>query len=98
MDYDNACRANIQGNQRFKKNLGDIVAAHEIPYYATLSIGHPLDFIRKVEKAKNIKGFRFLHMFTPCIPGWKMDPAKTVEVTKGQWRAECGLYMRSRMR
>jgi len=26
----------------FKKNLGEIVAAHE-PYYATLSIGHPLD-------------------------------------------------------
>ena len=80
----------IQGNRRFKKNLGDIVVAHEIPYYATLSIGHPLDFIRKVEKAKNMKGFRFLHMFTPCIPGWKMDPAKTVEVTKravesGMW-------------
>ncbi len=80
----------IQGNQRFKKNLADIVTAHEIPYYATLSIGHPLDFIRKVEKAKSIKGFRFLHMFTPCIPGWKMDPAKTAEVTKlavesGMW-------------
>jgi pyruvate/2-oxoacid:ferredoxin oxidoreductase beta subunit len=80
----------IQGNQRFKKNLGDIVVAHEIPYYATLSIGHPLDFIRKVEKAKNMKGFRFLHMFAPCIPGWKMDPSKTIEVTKravesGMW-------------
>jgi pyruvate ferredoxin oxidoreductase beta subunit len=81
---------NIQGNRTFKKNLAEIVTAHEIPYYATLSIGHPLDFIRKVDKAKNIKGFRFLHMFTPCIPGWKMDPAKTVEVAKravesGMW-------------
>ena len=81
---------NTQGNRTFKKNLAEIVTAHDIPYYATLSIGHPLDFIRKVGKVKNIKGFRFLHMFTPCIPGWKMDPAKTVEVTKlavesGMW-------------
>jgi pyruvate/2-oxoacid:ferredoxin oxidoreductase beta subunit len=79
-----------QGNRTFKKNLAEIVAAHDIPYFATLSIGHPVDFIRKVEKAKSMKGFRFLHMFTPCIPGWKMDPAKTVEVTKlavesGMW-------------
>ena len=80
----------IQGNRTFKKNLGEIVAAHEIPYYATLSVGHPLDFIKKVEKAKSIKGFRFLHMFTPCVPGWKIDPAKTLAVTKlavesGMW-------------
>lgn len=79
-----------QGNRTFKKNLAEIVTAHNIPYYATLSIGHPIDFIKKVEKVKNIKGFRFLHMFTPCIPGWKMDSAKTVEVTKlavesGMW-------------
>ena len=79
-----------QGNRTFKKNLAEIVTAHDIPYYATLSIGHPADFIRKVEKAKSMTGFRFLHMFTPCIPGWKMDPAKTVEVTK--LAVETGLW------
>ncbi len=80
----------IKGNRTFKKNLDEIVIAHEIPYYATLSVGYPLDFIRKVEKAKSIKGFRFLHMFTPCVPGWKINPAKTIEISKlavesGMW-------------
>src|SRR3990170_4954654 len=47
-------------------------------------------FEKKGEKAKSIKGFRFLHMYTPCVPGWKIDPAKTIAVTKlavesGMW-------------
>ncbi|HIH44717.1 MAG TPA: pyruvate synthase subunit beta [Candidatus Methanoperedenaceae archaeon] len=79
-----------RGKREFKKDLPEIMAAHDIPYLATLSVAHPADFIRKVEKAKTISGFRFLHMLTPCVPGWKIDQAKSIEILKlavdtGMW-------------
>ncbi len=65
-----------------KKNMVEIMAAHRIPYTATLSIAYPDDFVRKIEKAKNIKGTRFLHIFSPCPPGWKMAPELTIEIAR----------------
>ncbi len=65
-----------------KKNMVEIMAAHRIPYTATLSIAYPDDFVRKLEKAKNIKGTRFLHIFSPCPPGWKMAPELTIEIAR----------------
>ncbi|HOK22720.1 MAG TPA: thiamine pyrophosphate-dependent enzyme [Candidatus Hydrothermia bacterium] len=55
-----------------KKNIDEIIAAHGVPYQATVNIAFPEDFIRKVQKAKGIKGFRFFHIFAPCPPGWKI--------------------------
>jgi len=98
LDYDYARVGKvIQGNRRFKKNLGILLQHMKFRIMQRFPIGHPLDFIRKVEKAKNIRGFRFLHMFTPCIPGWKMDPAKTGEVTKGLLKVVCGRFTKLRM-
>ncbi len=56
-----------------KKQFGAIMAAHRIPYFATVSISEPDDFVRKLEKAKAMKGFRLLHYFCPCPTGWKAD-------------------------
>ena len=39
------------GKTSRKKNLTEIMAAHEVPYVATASVGHLPDLIRKVEKA-----------------------------------------------
>ncbi|MGD1060931.1 MAG: thiamine pyrophosphate-dependent enzyme [Methanomassiliicoccales archaeon] len=80
----------INGKRRFKKDLGAIVAAHGVPYMATLSIAHWNDFVRKAEKAKRAEGFRFLHVFTPCVPGWRSEAAKTMEISRlavetGMW-------------
>jgi pyruvate/2-oxoacid:ferredoxin oxidoreductase beta subunit len=80
----------ISGKRRFKKDLGAIVAAHGVPYMATLSIAHWNDFVRKAEKAKRAEGFRFLHVFTPCVPGWRSEAAKTMEISRmavetGMW-------------
>ena len=80
----------ISGKRRFKKDIGAIVAAHDVPYMATLSIAHWNDFVRKAEKAKRAEGFRFLHVFTPCVPGWRTEAAKTVEISRlavetGMW-------------
>ncbi|MCX6652375.1 MAG: thiamine pyrophosphate-dependent enzyme [Methanomassiliicoccales archaeon] len=80
----------IHGKRRFKKDIGSIVAAHDVPYMATLSIAHWNDFVRKAEKAKRAEGFRFLHVLTPCVPGWRSEQSRTMELARlavetGMW-------------
>ncbi len=65
-----------------KKNIMGIMAAHYIPYCATANIAYPEDFIKKLQKAKSIKGAKFIHLFAPCPTGWKHPPDITVKVAK----------------
>jgi len=65
-----------------KKDIMAIMQAHRIPYAATVSVAHPEDFVKKVRKAKDIKGFRFIHALSPCPPGWRMSPMHGVEVAR----------------
>jgi len=60
-----------KGNPRRKKNIMEIMAAHYNPYSATASIGFPQDLLRKIEKAKSIRGTKFIHMVVPCPTGWR---------------------------
>lgn len=70
------------GKKEGKKDIMGIMIKHNIPYAATLSIGYPDDFIRKVKTAGKIQGFRFLHILSPCIPNWKIEPSCTVKIAK----------------
>jgi pyruvate/2-oxoacid:ferredoxin oxidoreductase beta subunit len=63
-----------------KKNIMAVMAAHRVPYAATLSIGHRKDFLRKVRHARSVKGFRFLLMLSPCPTGWKSEPDQSTEL------------------
>jgi 2-oxoisovalerate ferredoxin oxidoreductase beta subunit len=65
-----------------KKDIMAIMQAHKIPYAATVSPAFPEDFIKKVEKAKSIKGFRFFHALSPCPPGWRTNPSLSIEVAR----------------
>lgn len=65
-----------------KKKMVEILAAHRIPYAATASIAYPEDLIRKINKAKEIKGFRFIQIYAPCPTGWKSDPSRTIELAR----------------
>jgi pyruvate ferredoxin oxidoreductase beta subunit/2-oxoisovalerate ferredoxin oxidoreductase beta subunit len=58
------------GKTSRKKNLTEIMAAHGIPYAATASAGHLPDLLRKVEKAKGIRGTRLITLLIPCMDGW----------------------------
>ncbi|MBW1723364.1 MAG: pyruvate synthase subunit beta [Deltaproteobacteria bacterium] len=60
-----------RGNTRRKKQIMEIMAAHRIPYAATASIGFPEDLAAKVQKAREIRGTRFIHLLSPCPTGWK---------------------------
>jgi pyruvate/2-oxoacid:ferredoxin oxidoreductase beta subunit len=65
-----------------KKNMLDILVAHRIPYATTTSIAYPEDMIAKFQKARQITGTRFIHIFAPCPPGWKIAPELTVELAR----------------
>ena len=54
-----------------KKNIAEIMVAHNIPYMATATTGYPDDLARKVAKAKSIRGgVRFIVVLAPCLDGW----------------------------
>lgn len=61
------------------------MAAHGIPYVATLALGSaPLlkDFRAKVTCAAGVDGFRFLHVLGPCPPGWRYATGQTTELAR----------------
>jgi len=68
--------------REFKKDLVGILKAHDVPYIATATIAKPGDFRKKVKRAKEIKGFRFILAFTPCPTGWKFDPKYSIKMAK----------------
>lgn len=65
-----------------KKNLGAIMAAHRIPYFATVNLACPDDMLAKLEKARDTKGFRMIHYFCPCPTGWKADSRYMVKLSR----------------
>lgn len=65
-----------------KKNIIDIMLAHHIPYVATASVAFPDDFIRKVKKAKSLKGTKFIQILSPCPPGWKSIPEESIKISR----------------
>jgi pyruvate/2-oxoacid:ferredoxin oxidoreductase beta subunit len=71
-----------QGKKLPKKNIMQIVTAHRIPYAATVSVAFPEDLRIKVEKARNIRGAKFIHVMAPCPPGWKTASADTVKLSR----------------
>ena len=71
-----------KGNWRMKKPVVEICAAHFIPYAATASVGFPQDLQRKVKKALDIRGPKYLQIHCPCPLGWGFDSSLTLEIAK----------------
>jgi pyruvate ferredoxin oxidoreductase beta subunit len=68
-----------------KKDIARIMAAHGIPYVATLAAGSlPMlkDFRAKVARAAEVTGFRFLHALGACPPGWRYPTGLSTEVVR----------------
>jgi pyruvate ferredoxin oxidoreductase beta subunit/2-oxoisovalerate ferredoxin oxidoreductase beta subunit len=80
----------VVGKAENKKDIMAIMAGHRIPYAATLSLGHREDFLRKMRRAREVRGFRFLLMLSPCPQGWKSEPQESVELVREAVR--CGLF------
>ena len=65
-----------------KKNIVEVLAAHRIPYAATANIAFPEDLIRKAQKARSIKGSKFLHIFASCPTGWRIPSEMSVKIAR----------------
>ena len=59
-----------------------ILAAHRLPYAATASVSYPVDLLEKVERAKKVRGMRFLHILSPCPPGWKCADEDSIRLAR----------------
>jgi pyruvate ferredoxin oxidoreductase beta subunit len=78
----------ILGKQQNPKDITAIMEAHGIPYVATANACYPLDLYEKVRKARAMQGTRFIHVFTPCPPGWRFPFSDTIKI--GQLAVESG--------
>ncbi|MBS7287178.1 MAG: 3-methyl-2-oxobutanoate dehydrogenase subunit beta [Candidatus Freyarchaeota archaeon] len=79
------------GKKEGKKDMALIMAAHRIPYVATSCSSYPLDLYDKTKKAKIIKGTRYIHILTPCPPGWRFDTELTVKI--GRLAVQSGMWL-----
>ena len=70
------------GKSESKKDIMSIMAAHRIPYAATLSVAHPQDFAQKLSTALSLTGMRFLLLHSPCPTGWKSEPEDSVKLVR----------------
>jgi pyruvate ferredoxin oxidoreductase alpha subunit len=70
------------GKSTPRKDMPLIIAAHRVPYVATASLAYMADFKLKLEKARQMKGFRYIHVYTPCPTSWRFPPEKTIEMSK----------------
>jgi pyruvate ferredoxin oxidoreductase beta subunit len=80
----------IKGKLQKKKDVPAIIAAHGISYVATASAAYPLDFYDKVRKATTLSGPKYIHVHTPCPPGWSFETRYTIKV--GKLAVQTGLF------
>jgi pyruvate ferredoxin oxidoreductase beta subunit len=64
------------------KDLMGILAAHRVPYAATTTVAHPVDLVEKVQKARAMRGTRFLHVLAPCPSLWGCSSAETIDLAR----------------
>jgi pyruvate ferredoxin oxidoreductase beta subunit len=82
----------LAGKPQPKKDMPAIMAAHGIPYVATASIGFPDDLIKKVARAKELKGgFRYIHTLCACAAGWRFPENKSIEISR--LAVQCGMWL-----
>lgn len=91
-----------EGKETSAKDLALIMAMHRIPYVATATLSHLEDFAKKLLKAKEKKneGFVYIHVFSPCPPGWRIEDDSAIQVCRMAvrtnyfplWEAENGKF------
>ena len=65
-----------------KKDILGIMAAHRIPYTASINLADPEDTMRKMKLALDTRGFRFLQVMSPCPTGWKSEASESIELIR----------------
>jgi len=66
------------------KNMPLLMALHGVPYVATATLSNLEDFAKKLltAKEKTKEGFAYLHVFAPCVMGWRFDSSLSIQVCR----------------
>lgn len=73
----------IPGKKQNKKDLTEVIAAHNVPYVAqTTFIGNLKDLHEKSRKALYTPGAAFLNVMAPCPRGWMYPSEELMEICK----------------
>ncbi|MFP4588463.1 MAG: thiamine pyrophosphate-dependent enzyme [Candidatus Bipolaricaulota bacterium] len=70
------------GERHWRKNLTEIVAAHDVPFVGQASISNLTDLTNKVEKAVEKDGPAFLNVLATCQLGWRVPPSEAVNIAQ----------------
>jgi pyruvate ferredoxin oxidoreductase beta subunit len=70
-----------KGNPLSRKDMAKIMGAHGC-YSATACTAFPLDYLRKLEKAKQHKGVGFIDLLVNCPTNWGFDPQSGIDIAK----------------
>ncbi|EQD61311.1 thiamine pyrophosphate binding domain-containing protein, partial [mine drainage metagenome] len=79
-----------RGKTEQQKDIMAIVLAHQPAYAATLNPSFPEDYVAKAEKAREVRGTRFLHVYAPCPPGWRYSSEQTIHL--GRLATDTGIF------
>lgn len=71
-----------QGKQQNRKDLTEIMVAHNIPYAAQASPSHWNDLVTKVQKALAVDGPAFINVLMPCRLGWAFQPQFGMKIAR----------------
>ncbi|OGW42973.1 MAG: pyruvate ferredoxin oxidoreductase [Nitrospirae bacterium RBG_13_41_22] len=72
----------VPGKTEQRKDLTRIMAAHNIPYAAQASPSHWMDLMKKVKKALEIQGPKFMNIISPCNRGWRSRTDDSIMLSK----------------
>jgi pyruvate/2-oxoacid:ferredoxin oxidoreductase beta subunit len=91
-----------QGKPTPAKNVPLLMAMHYAAYTATATLSHLEDFAKKLLKAKEKvrEGFVYIHIFAPCVMGWRIATDSSIQVCRMAvrtnyfplWEAENGRF------
>ncbi len=72
----------VPGKPQQRKDLTRIMAAHGIPYVAQASPANWRDLMKKVQKAMEIRGPKFMNIIAPCNRGWRSRTDDAITLAK----------------
>ena len=73
----------VPGKQQHKKDLTDVIVAHNVPYVAqTTFLTNFKDLHEKAHKALYTPGAAFLNILAPCPRGWRYPNEDLMEICK----------------
>jgi len=79
-----------QGQETWKKNMPEIIAAHGVPYVASACSSFPVDLVEKVKRAAATPGPAYVHILSVCPTGWRIPPSLAIKY--GRLAVESGIF------